>query len=173
MSLCLDTQGEFALPARDYRVVARVIGWYDRLQQSRLAAPGCPACTRVRNQENSPPKDQLANKSQSGSLNCGRIRGSGSVRSCTVGSRRGRCVVLMLVRLRVMIFDIVMTAVVVMIVSVVVIVSVVILRNDDDVILRRNVLVLSCPSDLLLGVLVILIMFIFGRIVLGVVRGVP
>ena len=44
VSLCLDTQGEFALPARDYRVVARVTGWYDRLQQSRLAAPGCPAC---------------------------------------------------------------------------------------------------------------------------------
>ena len=42
--MCLDTQGEFALPARDYRVVARVSGWYDRLQQSRLAAPGCPAC---------------------------------------------------------------------------------------------------------------------------------
>ena len=42
--MCLDTQGEFALPARDYRVVARVTGWYDRLQQSRLAAPGCPAC---------------------------------------------------------------------------------------------------------------------------------
>ena len=38
--------------------------------------------------ENSPPKDQRANKSQSGSLNCGRIRRSGSVRSCTVGSRR-------------------------------------------------------------------------------------
>ena len=43
VSLCLDTQSEFALPARGYRVVARVIGWYDRLQQSRLAAPGCPA----------------------------------------------------------------------------------------------------------------------------------
>ena len=40
--------------------------------------------------ENSPPKDQLANKSQSGSLNCGRIRSSGSVRSCTIGSRRGK-----------------------------------------------------------------------------------
>ena len=44
LSLCLDTQGEFALPARDYSVVARVSGWYDRLQQPRLAAPGCPAC---------------------------------------------------------------------------------------------------------------------------------
>ena len=44
MSLCLDTQSEFALPARDYRVVTRVTGWYDRPQQSRLAAPGCPAC---------------------------------------------------------------------------------------------------------------------------------
>ena len=39
-----DTQGEFALPARDYRVEASVSGWYNRLQQSRLAAPGCPAC---------------------------------------------------------------------------------------------------------------------------------
>ena len=38
--------------------------------------------------ENSPPKTQLASKSQSGSLNCGRIRSPGSVRSCTVGSRR-------------------------------------------------------------------------------------
>ena len=38
--------------------------------------------------EDSPPKDQLANKSQSGSLSRGRIRSSGSVRSCTVGSRR-------------------------------------------------------------------------------------
>ena len=44
VSLCLDTQREFALPARDYSVVARVSGWYDRLQQSRLAATGCPAC---------------------------------------------------------------------------------------------------------------------------------
>ena len=44
MSLCLDTQGEFALPTRDYSVVARVSGWYDRLQQSHLAASGCPAC---------------------------------------------------------------------------------------------------------------------------------
>ena len=40
--------------------------------------------------ENSPPKDQLASKSQSGSLTCGRIRSSGSVRSCTFGSRRGK-----------------------------------------------------------------------------------
>ena len=38
--------------------------------------------------ENSPFKDQLASSSQSGSLNCSRIRSSGSVRSCTVGSRR-------------------------------------------------------------------------------------
>ena len=45
VSLYLDTQGEFALPARDYRVEASVSGWYNRLQQSRLAAPGCPACT--------------------------------------------------------------------------------------------------------------------------------
>ena len=44
VSLCLDTQGEFALPARDYRDVARVTGWYHRLPQSRLAAPSCPAC---------------------------------------------------------------------------------------------------------------------------------
>ena len=44
VSLYLDTQGEFALPARDYRVEASVSGWYNRLQQSRLAAPGCPAC---------------------------------------------------------------------------------------------------------------------------------
>ena len=29
---------------RDYRVVARVSGWHDRLQLSRLAARGCPAC---------------------------------------------------------------------------------------------------------------------------------
>ena len=36
----------------------------------------------------SPPKDQLASESQSGSLNRGRIRSSGSVRSCTAGSRR-------------------------------------------------------------------------------------
>ena len=44
LSLCLGTQGEFALLARDYHVVVRVSGWYDRLQQSRLAGPGCPAC---------------------------------------------------------------------------------------------------------------------------------
>ena len=44
VSLYLDTQGEFALPARGCSVLARVSGWYDRLQQSRLAAPGCPAC---------------------------------------------------------------------------------------------------------------------------------
>ena len=41
--MCLDTHGEFALPARDYSVVAHVSGWFDRLLQSRLAAPGCPA----------------------------------------------------------------------------------------------------------------------------------
>ena len=46
--------------------------------------------TAVGKLENSPPKDQKANKSQSGSLNCGRIHSSGSVRSCTVGSRRGK-----------------------------------------------------------------------------------
>ena len=34
--------------------------------------------------ENSLPKDQLASTSQSGSLNCDRIRSSGSVRNCTV-----------------------------------------------------------------------------------------
>ena len=45
MSLCLDTQEEFALPARNYRVEASVSGWNHRLQQSCLAAPGCPACT--------------------------------------------------------------------------------------------------------------------------------
>ena len=45
VSLYLDMQGEFALPARDYRVEASVSGWYNRLQQSRLAATGCPACT--------------------------------------------------------------------------------------------------------------------------------
>ena len=66
----------------------------------------------------------------------------------------------------------VMILVIMMIVCVVVIVSVMFLRNDDHVVLRRNVLVLSCPSDLLLGVLVILIMNIFGRIVFRVVRGV-
>ena len=44
VSLYFDTQGEFALPARDYSVVASVSGWYNRFQQSRLAAPGCPAC---------------------------------------------------------------------------------------------------------------------------------
>ena len=44
--------------------------------------------TAVGKLENSPPKDQLASRSQSGSLNRGRIRSSGSVRSCTVGSRR-------------------------------------------------------------------------------------
>ena len=43
-SLYLDTQGEFALPARDLSVAASVSGWYDRLQPSPLAAPGCPAC---------------------------------------------------------------------------------------------------------------------------------
>ena len=42
VSLCLDTQEEFALPARDYRVEASASGWNNRLQQSRLAAPGCP-----------------------------------------------------------------------------------------------------------------------------------
>ena len=45
MSLYLDTQGEFALPARDYCVPASVSGWYNRLQLSHLAAPCCPACT--------------------------------------------------------------------------------------------------------------------------------
>ena len=45
VSLYLDTQGVFALPARDCRVAASVSGWYNRLQQSRLAAPGCPAFT--------------------------------------------------------------------------------------------------------------------------------
>ena len=44
MSLCLDMQGEFALPARDYHVASSVSGCYDWLQQSRLAATGCPAC---------------------------------------------------------------------------------------------------------------------------------
>ena len=43
--LYLDTQGEFALPARDYQIKASVSGWYNRLQQSRQAATGCPACT--------------------------------------------------------------------------------------------------------------------------------
>ena len=75
-------------------------------------------------------------------------------------------VVLMLVRLMLMILG------VVMIVCMVAIVSVMFLRNDDHVVLRRDVLVLSCPSDLLLGVLIILIMFIFGRIVLRVIRDV-
>ena len=45
VSLYLDTQGEFALPARDFSVAASISGWYNWLQQSRLAAPGCPACT--------------------------------------------------------------------------------------------------------------------------------
>ena len=45
MSLYLDTQDEFALPACDYCVEASVSGWYNQLQQSRLAEPGCPACT--------------------------------------------------------------------------------------------------------------------------------
>ena len=45
LSLYLDTQGEFALPARDYRVPASVSGWYYRLQLSRPAAPGYPAST--------------------------------------------------------------------------------------------------------------------------------
>ena len=45
VSLYLDTQGEVASPARDYRVETSVSGWYNWLQQSRLAAPGCPACT--------------------------------------------------------------------------------------------------------------------------------
>ena len=43
MSLCLDTQSELALRTRDYRVVARVTGWYNLPQESRQAAPGCPA----------------------------------------------------------------------------------------------------------------------------------
>ena len=75
-------------------------------------------------------------------------------------------VVLMLVRLMLMIL------VVVMIVCVVVIVSAMFLRNDDLVVLLLDVLVLSCPSDFLLRVLIILIMFIFGRIVLRVIRDV-
>ena len=65
-----------------------------------------------------------------------------------------------------------MILVVVMIVCVVVIVSVMFLRNDDHVFLLQDVFVLSCPSDLLLRVFIILIMFIFGRIVLRVIRDV-
>ena len=38
--------------------------------------------------ENSPSKDKLASKRLSGSFYCGRIRSTGSVHSCTVGSRR-------------------------------------------------------------------------------------
>ena len=45
VSLCPDTQEEFALPARDHRVEASLSGWVNRLQQSRLAARSCPACT--------------------------------------------------------------------------------------------------------------------------------
>ena len=45
VSLCQYTQVEFALPARDFGVEASVSGWNNRLQQSPLAAPGCPACT--------------------------------------------------------------------------------------------------------------------------------
>ena len=44
----------------------------------------------VGNLEISSPKDLLASKSQSGSLNCGLIRNSVSVRNGTVGSRRGK-----------------------------------------------------------------------------------
>ena len=46
LSLHLDTQGEFALLARDYHVETSVFGWYNRLQQSCLAALVRPACTR-------------------------------------------------------------------------------------------------------------------------------
>ena len=74
----------------------------------------------------------------------------------------------MLVRLRVIVVVVMIFGVVVVMIFGVVVLP----RNDDDEILRRNILVLSCPSDLLLRVLGILIMFIFGRIVLGVVRGV-
>ena len=49
VSVCLDTQGEIALHARV--IVSRYAGrvcsvteWYNQLQQSRLAATGCPAC---------------------------------------------------------------------------------------------------------------------------------
>ena len=54
VTLYLGTQSEFALPARDYRVVAFVTGWYDQLQQSRLAAPSCPVLlnTNVAQPEN-------------------------------------------------------------------------------------------------------------------------
>ena len=44
MSLYLDTQGESALPARDFSFAASVSGSHDRLQPSPLAAPGCLAC---------------------------------------------------------------------------------------------------------------------------------
>ena len=41
--MCIGPQGEFAPPARDCRVVARVTGWNNRLQLSRLVETGCPA----------------------------------------------------------------------------------------------------------------------------------
>ena len=49
--LCLDTQVKFALPERDFRVEASVSGWNNRLQQSRLAAPGCRAFTPGRTRQ--------------------------------------------------------------------------------------------------------------------------
>ena len=45
IAICIstETQSEFALPARDYRVEAGVSGWYERLLQSHLAAPRLPS----------------------------------------------------------------------------------------------------------------------------------